>query len=66
MAFAKKIMSELFLMCFIIIDDATHTYDILVDGQADFQTYSLETLEREVSMRSSKLSKELTRMLGSN
>lgn len=66
MAFAKKVMNELFLMCFIIIDDATHTYDILVDGQHDFQTYSLETLEREVSMKSSKLSKELTRMLGSN
>lgn len=66
MAFSKKIMQELFLMCFIIIDDAAHTYDILVDGQSDFQTYSLETLEREVSMKSSKLSKELTRMLGSN
>lgn len=66
MAFAKKIMNELFLMCFIIIDDANHTYDILVDGQADFQTYSLETLEREVALKSSKLSKELTRMLGSN
>lgn len=66
MAFASKVMTELFLMCIIIIDDATHTYDILVDGQHDFQTYSLETLEREVSMKSSKLSKELTRMLGSN
>lgn len=66
MAFADKVRRELFLMCFIIIDDAAHTYDILVDGQSDFQTYSLETLEREVSMKSSKLSKELTRMLGSN
>lgn len=66
MTFAKKVMHELFLMCFIIIDDAQHTYDILVDGQYDFQTYSLETIEREVSMKSSKLSKELTRMLGSN
>lgn len=66
MTFAKKVMRELFLMCFIIIDDAQHTYDILVDGQYDFQTYSLETIEREVSMKSSKLSKELTRMLGSN
>lgn len=66
MAFAHKVLDELFLMCFVIIDDANHTYDILVDGQSDFQTYSLETLEREVSMKSSKLSKELTRMLGSN
>ena len=66
MGFAEKVRQELFLMCFVIIDDATHTYDILVDGQHDFQTYSMETLEREVSMKSSKLSKELTRMLGSN
>lgn len=62
--FAKKLMNELFLMCFCVMDEATHTYDILVDGQSDFQTYSLETLEREVTMKSSKLSKELTRMLG--
>lgn len=63
--FAHKIMSELFLMCFVIIDDVNHTVDMLVDGQADFQTYSLETLEREVTMNSNKLGKELTRMLGS-
>lgn len=66
MAFAKKVMQELFLMTFIIIDDAARTFNILVEGQSDFQTYSLETLEREVAMKSSKLSKELTRMLGSN
>lgn len=66
MTFASKIMSELFLMCFVILDDVTHTCDILVDGQSDFQTYSLETLEREVTMNSNKLGKELTRMLGSN
>lgn len=66
MTFASKVMSELFLMCFVILDDVTHTCDILVDGQADFQTYSLETLEREVTMNSNKLGKELTRMLGSN
>ena len=66
MTFASKIMSELFLMCFVILDDVTHTCDILVDGQADYQTYSLDTLEREVTMNSNKLGKELTRMLGSN
>lgn len=66
MTFASKIMSELFLMCFVVLDDVTHTCDILVDGQSDFQTYSLETLEREVTMNSNKLGKELTRMLGSN
>lgn len=66
MTFASKVMSELFLMCFVVLDDVTHTCDILVDGQSDFQTYSLETLEREVTMNSNKLGKELTRMLGSN
>lgn len=64
MTFAGKIMDELFLMCFVILDDVTHTIDILVDGQHDFQTYSLDTLDREVTMRSNKLGKELTRMLG--
>jgi hypothetical protein len=37
---------------------------MLVDGQADYQTYSLDMLEREVTMNSNKLGKELTRMLG--
>lgn len=66
MTFAKKLMEELFLMCFVIIDDATHTVELLVDGQNDFQIYALETLEREVTMSSNKLGKELTRMLGAS
>lgn len=66
LTFAHKVMEELFLMCFVIIDDVTHTVDMLVDGQNDFQTYSLDMLEREVTMNSNKLGKELTRMLGSN
>ena len=53
-------------MCLIVVDDVNHTVDLLVDGQQDFQTYSLDTLEREVTMNSNKLGKELTRMLGSN
>lgn len=61
---AHKIMEELFLMCFVIIDDITRTVDMLVDGNRDFTTFSLETLEREVTMSSNKLGKELTRMLG--
>lgn len=64
MTFANKVMDELFLMCFVILDDVTHTIDILVDGQYDYQTYSLDTLDREVTMSSNKLGKELTRMLG--
>lgn len=66
MVFAQKLMDELFLMCFVIIDDATRTVDMLVDGGRSFHTYALETLEREVTMTSNKLGKELTRMLGTN
>jgi hypothetical protein len=62
--FGHKIMEELFLMCLVIIDDVNRTVDMLVDGQADYQTYSLDMLEREVTMNSNKLGKELTRMLG--
>lgn len=65
--FAKKVMDELYLMAFIIMDEATQTIDILLDGSTTgFQTYSLDMLERETTMNSSKLGKELTRMLGGN
>ena len=64
--YVKKIMDELFLMCFIILDDTSATIDMMIDGSNTFQTYSLDTLEREVTMNSSKLGKELTRMLGGN
>lgn len=63
--FARKVMEELFLMCLIIADEGTQTIDMLLDGSnAGFQTYSLETLQREVTMNSNKLGQELTRMLG--
>lgn len=65
--FAKKVMDELYLMCFIIMDEGTQTVDMLLDGSTTgFQTYSLDILEKETSVNSSKLSKELTRMLGGN
>ena len=60
---AKRLMDALFLMCFIIVDEGTRTIEILYDQEGDFQTYSLETLEREVSMSSNKIGKEITRML---
>jgi len=67
LAIAKKLMNELFLMTFIIVDEGTQTIDILFDHYTyGFQTYSLESLEREVTMSSNKLGKELTRMLGTN
>lgn len=61
--FAKKLMESLFLMNFIIVDDGTGTVDILYDGESTYQTFALETLEREVSMNSNKIGKELTRMI---
>lgn len=61
--FAQKLMNSLFLMNFVILDEGTGTIEVLYDGETSFQTYSLETLEREVSMNSNKLGKELTRMI---
>lgn len=58
-----KLMNSLFLMNFVIVDDGTRTVDILYDGETAYQTYALETLEREVSMNSNKLGKEITRMI---
>ena len=65
MAFANKIMEELYLMCFMIIDEGTQTVDMLLDGATSgYQTYSLDILEKETTLRSNKLGEELTRMLG--
>jgi hypothetical protein len=61
--FAKKLTQSLFLMNFVVLDEGTRTVDILYDGESAFQTYALETLEREVSMNSNKIGKELTRMI---
>lgn len=60
---ARKLMDTLFLMTFIIIDEGTNTVSILYDGSSYFQTYSLDTLERDVSMNSNQLQKELGKML---
>lgn len=60
---AKKIMKNLFLMSFAIVDDASRVIDIIYDGSDDYQTYALETLEREVSLNSNKLGREIGRMI---
>lgn len=60
---AKKLMEGLDLMTFIICDDSAGTVDILYDGDATFQTYALESIEREVSMNSNKLGREIGRMI---
>lgn len=65
--FANKVMSELYLLCFAIIDEGSRTIDILLDGHTSgFQTYSLDILEKETTMNSNKLGKEFIRMLGGN
>lgn len=61
--FAVKLMQSLFLMNFVIVDEGTGTIDVLYDGETAYQKYSLETLEREVTMNSNKIGKELTRMI---
>ena len=60
---ARRLVDAMFLMALIIVDDGAGTVDILYDGSAAFQTYSLETLEREVSMSSNKLGREIGRMI---
>lgn len=60
---AKKVMDGLFLMSFIIIDDATKTVKILYDGHPTYEIYSLELLEKEVSVNGNKLGRELSRMI---
>lgn len=61
--FAKKVMSELFLMAFIIIDEGSETIDILYEDAGYFETYTLDTLERQVDLSSNKLGKEIGRMI---
>lgn len=60
---AKRVIDKLFLIAFVIFDDGTNTIDILYDSRTEYQTYSMETLDREVSMNSNKLGKEIGRMI---
>ena len=60
---ARRLIDSMFLMAFIIVDEGTGTVDILYDGSSDYQTYALETLEREVSLNSNKLGREIGRMI---
>lgn len=60
---ARRLVESMFLMAFIIIDEGTGTVDILYDGSSNYQTYALETLEREVSLNSNKLGREIGRMI---
>ena len=59
----KKLMDSLFLMAFIVMDTGTNTMSVLYDGDSAFQTYSMETLERDNSLNSNKLGREIGRMI---
>lgn len=60
---AKRIMQNLCLMSFIIVDTATGVIEILYDGSSQFSTTSLDSIEKEVSMSSNKLGREIGRMI---
>lgn len=60
---ARKVLQQLFLVSFIIVDEGTGTINILDDGDSEFQTYALETLERQNSLTSNKLGREIGRMI---
>ena len=60
---AMKLIKSLFLMSFIILDEGTNTISVLYDGDNYYQTYALETLERENSLNSNKLGREIGRMI---
>lgn len=60
---ARRLSSVLFLMGFMIVDDGAGIIDILYDDGSGFQTYTLESLERDISMNSNKLGREIGRMI---
>lgn len=60
---AKKLVSSLFLMTFMIVDDGSGIIEILYDDGTGYQTYTLESLERDMAMNSNKLGREIGRMI---
>ena len=60
---AKRLISTLFLMSFIVLDEGTNTMSVIYDGDDYFQTYSMETLERDNDLNSNKLGREIGRMI---
>ena len=60
---AIKLREALYLMNIIIVDTGTRTIEVLYDGTNSYQTFALESIEREITASSSKIGKELTRMI---
>ena len=63
---ARRIVKNLFLMAFMVLDDRTQTMDIMYDHSDSFETYALETVQREISMNSNRLANEIGRMIGTS
>lgn len=59
----RMLMNNLFLMTFVIMDEGTGTVSVFYDGDQTYQTYAIETLERDNAMNSNKLGKEIGRMI---
>ena len=62
-AIVRMLMNNLFLMAFVIMDEGSGTVSVFYDGDQTYQTYSIETLERDNAMNSNKLGKEIGRMI---
>lgn len=62
-AVVRMLMTNLFLMAFVIMDEGTGTVSVFYDGDQTYQTYAIETLERDNAMNSNKLGKEIGRMI---
>lgn len=60
---ARKLINDLFLMGLVIMDEGSNTVSIIFDKDDIYQTYALETLERDNSMNSNKLGREIGRMI---
>lgn len=62
---ALKLIDALFLMGFIILDDASNMMYAIYDGDRSFQEFSMDTLDRENNANQNKLNREIGRMLTS-
>ena len=45
------------------MDEGSGTVSVFYDGDQTYQTYAIETLERDNAMNSNKLGKEIGRMI---
>lgn len=63
-AYAGKLCKALFLFTFIIVDEGTETIRVFFPERGrEFETYSLDVLDRETSQNSNKLGREIARMV---